>query len=91
MHPIAIVALTLIGVVLVYAIGISFVEWRTQRAIEHTKGASQHIQRDQQARYEEIQREAAERREQRAVDDRAREAERLRVIAEREAAADTTR
>lgn len=91
MHPIAVVALTLIGVVLIYAIGVSFVEWRTQRTIEHARRATQQMQRDLQAQNEEMQREAADRQERRAADARGREAERLRVLAERDAAADAGR
>ena len=72
LHPLAAIALTLIGVVLVYAIGASFVEWRTQRALESIRRASEQRQRDAQVRASEIQRAAAERQEKRAADARAR-------------------
>jgi hypothetical protein len=91
MHPLAAAALTLVGVVLVYAIGVSFVEWRTQRAFEHLRQAAQQMERNAQIKTEQVQRETAERQEQRAAETRAREADRVRVITEREAAANASR
>jgi hypothetical protein len=91
LHPLLVVALAVLGVVLVYAIGVSFVEWRTQRAFEQLRRAAQQMERDAQVRSEDIRRSAAERQQQREADARAREADRLRVIAERDAAADASR
>jgi hypothetical protein len=91
MHPLAAAVLTLVGVVLAYAIGVPFVEWRAQRAFEHIRQASQQTERNAQIRTEQIQREAADRQERRAADARAGEADRMRLIAEREAAADSVR
>jgi len=86
-----IIALAIAGVVLVWIVGVTFVQWRSQLAAQETLRLNQEAQRQAQAQVEQMEREALARKAQLEADQQRQEEKRIQAFTEEQRAADAAR
>ena len=86
-----VVALAVAGLVLVWIVIVTFVQWRTQAAAQETLRLNQEAQRQAQAQIEQMQREALVRQAQLEVEQQRQEEKRIQDFNEQQRAADEAR
>jgi hypothetical protein len=91
MHLGLIVALALAGLVLVWIVGVTFVQWRAQVAAQETLRMTQEAQRQAQAQIEQMQREALARQAQLEAEQQREEDKRIQAFTAQQRAADAAR
>jgi len=85
------IALGVAGLVLVFVIGVTFVQWRAQAATQETLRLNQEAQRQAQAQIEQMQREALARQAQLEAQQQREEEKRIQASTEQQRAADAAR
>lgn len=76
------IALGVAGLVLVFVIGVTFVQWRAQAATQETLRLNQEAQRQAQAQIDQMQREALARQAQLEAEQQRQEEKRAQALAE---------
>ena len=85
------VALGVAGLVLVWIVVVTFVQWRAQAAAQETLRLSQEAQRQAQAQIDQMQREALARQAQLEAEQQRQEEKRIQASTEEQRAADAAR
>jgi hypothetical protein len=85
------IALGVAGLVLVFVIGVTFVQWRAQAAAQETLRLNQEAQRQAQLQIEQMQREALARQAQLEAQQQREEERRIQASTEQQRAADAAR
>ena len=86
-----IIALAVAGLVLVWIVGVTFVQWRAQQAAQETLRLNQEAQRQAQAQVEQMEREALTRKAQLEAEQQRQEEKRVKAFAEEQRAAEAAR
>jgi len=86
-----VVALAVAGLVLVWIVIVTFVQWRTQAAAQETLRLNQEAQRQAQAQIEQMQREALARRAELEAEQQRQDERRVQALAEELRAASAAR
>ena len=86
-----VIALAVAGLVLVWIVVVTFVQWRAQSAAQETLRLSQEAQRQAQAQIEQMQREALARQAQLEAEQTRQEEKRIQAFNEQQRAADAAR
>lgn len=86
-----VVALAVAGLVLVWIVIVTFVQWRAQAAAQETLRLSQEAQRQAQVQIEQMQREALARQAQLEAEQTRQEEKRIQAFTEEQRAADAAR
>ena len=86
-----IIALAVAGLVLVWIVGVTFVQWRAQQAAQETLRLNQEAQRQAQAQVEQMEREALTRKAQLEAEQQRQEEKRVKAFAEEQRASEAAR
>jgi uncharacterized iron-regulated membrane protein len=91
MHLGVIIALALAGLVLVWIVGVTFVQWRAQAAAQETLRMTQEAQRQAEAQIDQMQREALARQAQLEAEQQRQQEKRIQAFTAQQRAADAAR